>query len=75
MHAIESIGGYFLIWPLFVARSAPTTPEWQKHWIAARFLEIARKFGLDEGIIMSKLNEPPAHGLFRVSAVSSLPFP
>jgi hypothetical protein len=74
MHATESIGGYFLVWPLFVARSVPTTPEWQKHWIAARLLDIARKFGLDEGVIMSKLNEPPAHGLFRVSATSSMPF-
>jgi hypothetical protein len=74
MHATESIGGYFLIWPLFVARSTPTTPEWQKHWIAARLLDIARKLGLDEGVIMSKLNEPPAHSLFGVLATSSMPF-
>jgi len=49
MHATESLGGYFLIWPLFVARFVPTTPEWQKHWIKARLLDIARKIGLDEG--------------------------
>ena len=62
--ATKSMGGYFLLWPLFVARSARITPAEQKCWITGRLLDIARKVGLDEGMITKKLNEPSAQGLF-----------
>ena len=60
----ESVGGYFLLWPLFVARSALVIPESQQRWIAGRIIHIAERIGLNASVIMAKLTDRPRQPLF-----------
>lgn len=48
-------GGFMLLQPLVVAYSAPGIPTDQKRWILGKALEIAKRFGMDEGMIEKTL--------------------
>ncbi|KAI9685198.1 MAG: hypothetical protein M1822_004785 [Bathelium mastoideum] len=45
--AAEAIGGYFLLWPLFVCARLECVPAEQKRWIRGRLGFIARTYGID----------------------------
>ena len=48
-------GGFMLLHPLVVAYSAPGIQADQKRWILGKALEIAKRFGMDEGMIEKTL--------------------
>jgi hypothetical protein len=60
----ESLGGFFLLWPLFLARSTRIISKGQKRWMTVRILNVARQLGLEKALVLTKLNEPPAQTLF-----------
>lgn len=62
--ATEYFGGYFLLWPLYLARCPCIIPNEQRRWIIARIFSIARQIGIEEDLVWRKLNEPPAQLLF-----------
>jgi hypothetical protein len=66
----ENLGGYFILWPLYLARSTRMIPNEQKRWITARILHVARHLGFDEELVWTKLNEPPAQVLFGAATTS-----
>ena len=53
----DSLGIYFLFWPLFVARSVYTTPKIQKKWIDSVMLRAAEHCVFDEALIPAKLSQ------------------
>ncbi|KAI9697513.1 MAG: hypothetical protein M1820_007779 [Bogoriella megaspora] len=55
--AAEAIGGYFLIWPLFVCGRLECVPKEQKRWIRGRLKYIARMYGVDGTEFLD--NHPP----------------
>lgn len=61
----KHLGGYFLLWPLCVARSTRVISQEQARWITTRLLYIAGDFGLDERLVLKELNEHPIQALFR----------
>ena len=52
---VEALGGYLLIWPLFVARNAASIPEIQRRWINGRLSWIGREHGLNQATVLSDL--------------------
>jgi hypothetical protein len=56
----QHFGGYFLLWPLYLARSARIISNEQRRWMTARVLNIARHLGVEEDLVLAKLNAPPA---------------
>ncbi|OCK88133.1 uncharacterized protein K441DRAFT_669548 [Cenococcum geophilum 1.58] len=50
--AAEALGGYFLVWPLFVAANAETVPKPQQDWLHGRLYHIGREFGLSSAQIL-----------------------
>jgi hypothetical protein len=60
----ENLGVYFVLWPLYLARSTRIIPNDQKKWIDVRILNVASHIGLDEELVLTKLNETPAQLLF-----------
>lgn len=61
---LHEIGGYLMLYPLLVARSATFIPEQQHTWIGARILDIAKHSGLDETMIINRMTERPEFPLF-----------
>lgn len=54
----EALGGYFLIWPLYVASNIQDVPDIQRRWMRGRLAAIARHYGLNEHTnIMNALNK------------------
>jgi hypothetical protein len=60
----ENLGGYFILWPLYLARSTRIIPSGQERWITFRILSVARQHGIDDELVVTKLSEPPAPVLF-----------
>lgn len=56
----QHFGDYFLLWPLYLARSARIISNEQRRWMTARVLNIARHLGVEEDLVLAKLNAPPA---------------
>ncbi|OCK84498.1 hypothetical protein K432DRAFT_378513 [Lepidopterella palustris CBS 459.81] len=50
--AAEALGGYFLVWPLFVAANADSVPLNQRDWFRGRLYHIGREFGLSNAQIL-----------------------
>lgn len=45
-HAPKALGGFFLVWPLLVARSVTIIPQEQKIWLKGRMMHVANNFGI-----------------------------
>ncbi|KAL9087267.1 MAG: hypothetical protein Q9165_006761 [Trypethelium subeluteriae] len=45
--AAEAVGGYFLLWPLFICARTECVPADQKRWIRGRLKYISRTYGID----------------------------
>lgn len=45
--AAEAIGGYFLLWPLFVCGRVQCVPSEQKSWVRGRLKYVSRTYGID----------------------------
>ncbi|KAL9064759.1 MAG: hypothetical protein Q9157_007720 [Trypethelium eluteriae] len=45
--AAEAVGGYFLLWPLFVCTRVECIPADQKRWVRGRLRYISRTYGID----------------------------
>ena len=52
-----ALGGYFLIWPLFVAHSVVCIPQLQKEWIKNRLDVIGKRYALDQARVLSMIEE------------------
>ena len=51
----KTIGGFFLIWTLFVAYSVTCIPEMQRSWILARFRSISTRYGITQADVLAAL--------------------
>ncbi|KAI9825307.1 MAG: hypothetical protein M1819_000553 [Sarea resinae] len=51
----KAIGGYVLMWPLFVARNAWGIPDAQRSWLRGRLLFIGRESGFDQAKDMANM--------------------
>ena len=52
--AAEAVGGYLLIYPLFVTSCIECVPEEQKTWIRGRMRALASKYGLNQAAHLSQ---------------------
>lgn len=50
--AAEAIGGYFLVWPLYVAANAEVVPKRQRDWLQGRLFHIGNTFGLSAAQVL-----------------------
>ncbi|KAL9109675.1 MAG: hypothetical protein Q9227_005713 [Pyrenula ochraceoflavens] len=51
------LGGYYLLWPLFVASGVITVSPYQRQWIRGRLLHIGRGFGIRGAEMMASLHK------------------
>ncbi|KAL9116949.1 MAG: hypothetical protein Q9187_006519 [Circinaria calcarea] len=51
----QALGGYFLVWPLFVAASVSCIPEIQKRWIRGRMTYIGARYGFNQSTTLAAL--------------------
>lgn len=57
MKNVKALGGYFLLWPLFVASSVVCAPEEQKRWIKGKMQFIGKTFGINQAALLAKAND------------------
>ncbi|KAF2195344.1 hypothetical protein K469DRAFT_698926 [Zopfia rhizophila CBS 207.26] len=50
--AAEALGGYFLVWPLYVAANAESVPQRQRDWLSSRLFNIGTTFGLNSAQVL-----------------------
>ncbi|KAF2200460.1 hypothetical protein GQ43DRAFT_373758 [Delitschia confertaspora ATCC 74209] len=50
--AAEALGGYFLVWPLYVAANAEGVSQMQKDWLQGRLFYIGMTFGLTSAQVL-----------------------
>lgn len=50
--ASNVLGGYSLVWPLFVASNVPCAPENQRRWLRGRNAHIAKGYNFDQTEVM-----------------------
>ncbi|KAF2478056.1 uncharacterized protein BDR25DRAFT_250586 [Lindgomyces ingoldianus] len=48
----EALGGYFMVWPLYVAANAETVPKRQRDWLSGRLFNIGKTFGLNSAQVL-----------------------
>jgi hypothetical protein len=58
------MGGYFLVWPLFVARSVIIAPAHQRTWIQRTMREVAKRYTINLAAIIASMNESVAWPVF-----------
>ncbi|KAF2640389.1 hypothetical protein P280DRAFT_401158 [Massarina eburnea CBS 473.64] len=51
-NAAEALGGYSLVWPLYVGANAETVPQRQRDWLFGRLYLIGMKFGLSHAQVL-----------------------
>ncbi|KAF2147109.1 uncharacterized protein K452DRAFT_282097 [Aplosporella prunicola CBS 121167] len=51
--AVEALGGYLLVWPVFVASNVEIIPSLQRSWLHGRLLYIGREFGLNQAQMLA----------------------
>ena len=60
-----ALGAYFLLWPIFVARSALTVSQQQRDWLRGRMLEISKRFGSHQAVELVRIGDTyPGRPLF-----------
>ena len=60
-----ALASYFLLWPLFVARSASTLPTRQRRWIRGQMEAVAKKLGLSQAMALVEIGDKnPERPLF-----------
>jgi hypothetical protein len=52
----KNLGGYFLLWPLFVAGSLDFVPDIQRQWIRGRLAYIGHSMGIKQAEILSQVS-------------------
>ena len=57
----QALGGYYLVWPLFVAASVSCIPEIQKRWLRGRMTYIGAKYGLNQATALAALGTHTAN--------------
>ncbi|KAJ9648742.1 hypothetical protein H2199_000655 [Coniosporium tulheliwenetii] len=50
--AAEALGGYFLVWPVFVALNTECVPRQQREWLQGRLSHIGYTFGLNQAQVL-----------------------
>ncbi|ORY00608.1 hypothetical protein BCR34DRAFT_627940 [Clohesyomyces aquaticus] len=50
--AAEALGGYFMVWPLYVAANAETVSQKQRDWLSGRLFKIGTTFGLNSAQVL-----------------------
>lgn len=61
----NGLTAYFLLWPLFVARSASTISQTQRAWIRGRLVAMATRFGIHQARSLISLGDcDPKRPLF-----------
>lgn len=50
--AAEGLGGYFLIWPVFICASLPWIHPKQREWLNGRLFHIGREFNLSQAQVL-----------------------
>ena len=50
-----AIGGYLLVWHLYVASSVVTIPDSQRRWITNRLIHIGERYGLSQAKVLASL--------------------
>lgn len=50
--AAEALGGYFLVWPIFVAVNTEFVPRQQREWLQGRLSHIGHTFGLNQAQVL-----------------------
>ena len=59
------LAAYFLLWPIFVARSAMTVPMKQREWLRARMVEMSKRFGNHHAMALAQIGDTdPARPLY-----------
>ena len=53
----SAIHAYFLLWPLFVCRSALTIPLSQRNFLRARMLAVAERFGIGQARMLVEVGD------------------
>ena len=48
----EALGGYFLVWPIFVAANTECVPPQQREWLEGRLSHIGQTFGLSQAQVL-----------------------
>lgn len=51
--SVKALGGFFLIWPLFVASAVITVQMEQRRWIRGRMFYIASRFGINQAKVLA----------------------
>lgn len=57
----HALGGYYLVWPLFVAASVSCIPEIQKRWLRGRMTYIGARYGLNQATALAALGTHTAN--------------
>lgn len=52
----EAIGGYLLIWPLYIASNMQSIPDIQRRWLQGRLRAIARHYESQQETILNPLD-------------------
>ncbi|TKA79206.1 hypothetical protein B0A49_03191 [Cryomyces minteri] len=55
--AAQAVGGYFLLWPLFVAASMDCVSTEQRVWLQGRLSKVAGIYGLDQRQLVNAANQ------------------
>jgi len=50
----QAVGGYYLIWELYVAANVTVIPETQRDWIVTRLRHIGSKYGLNQATVLAR---------------------
>jgi hypothetical protein len=74
--AAEAIGGYFLVWPLYVAANAEIVPQRQRDWLSARLFHIGTTFGLSAAqvLVLARRHVLTCGPMFPAKEMEDCPF-
>jgi hypothetical protein len=52
----KALGGYLLMWPLFLAASMPCVPDQQRNWIREQLVYIGNGLGIKQAAVLSSVS-------------------
>ncbi|MCJ1225946.1 hypothetical protein MMC12_002595 [Toensbergia leucococca] len=55
-NAAQALGGYFLLWPLWIAGSVYCVPEVQRRWLRGRLASIGKRYGINQATLLSRID-------------------